>query len=151
MELSGKSAQESEKVKKQFGGILSISSILNPTADIEASHDQPWIFFGSQVGPKLAKEHNVDDPWWSMTLWISHASSSKEQILVLADLQRYDMIWYYYLHHFAGFTVSHLLVHQVGTSALRSQAAEGERSAHVAKALVEVVPDDVGCSKYICL
>lgn len=56
------SAQESEKVKKQFGGILSISSILNPTADIEASHDQPWIFFGSQVGPKLAKEHNVDDP-----------------------------------------------------------------------------------------
>lgn len=86
------SAQESEKVKKQFGGILSISSILNPTADIEASHDQPWIFFGSQVGPKLAKEHNVDDPWWSMTLWISHASSSKEQILVLADLQRYDTI-----------------------------------------------------------
>lgn len=40
------SAQESEKVKKQFGGVL---SILNPTGDIEASHDQPWIFLGSQV------------------------------------------------------------------------------------------------------
>lgn len=53
--------------------------------------------------------------------------------------------------HFAGSRVSHLLVHQVGTSALRSQAAEGERSAHVAKAIVEVVPDDVGCSKYAYL
>ena len=56
------SAQESEKVKKQFGGILSISSILNPTADIEASHDQPWIFLVAKSVAKLAKEHDVDDP-----------------------------------------------------------------------------------------
>ena len=124
------SAQESEKVKKQFGGVLSILSILNPTGDIEASHDQPWIFWGSQVGPKSVHSlasHSMNRScmtylklrdlthivvamaicaanyslecrereeaycgWSMMTQRISHASSSKEEILVLADLQRYD-------------------------------------------------------------
>lgn len=111
---------------------------------------QPWSamdFFGSQVGRKIS-----EGAWCGWPMMIHDPVNIPCIIFQRGDtcVGWSPKIWYY-LHHFAGFTVSHLLVHQVGTSALRSQAAEGEPSAHVAKALVEVVPDDVGCSKYICL